>query len=177
MPSLSSFDGGCENDTVANLLFPILSTSQTKGASMTTPLVVTVETKALGQSARLRSSSHVDLSSLASVSPLPLRTLLAALVRSEVQAFAERQAQRAVLQVMTSKQIVEDASHGKIVPQGAMPQEVDVDDAIAAALQVFEDRLYLVVIDGQPVDALDATVRLRPDSHITLVRLVALIGG
>jgi hypothetical protein len=55
--------------------------------------------------------------------------------------------------------------------------EVDDDVAVAVALQAFEDGLYFVFLDGQQQEDLDAEVRLRPDSTLTFIRLVALAGG
>ena len=147
---------------------------------MRTTYTVTVEAKVLGQSSHAPSMRQLDLSSLGNSlqsSPFLLRTLLASLVESEVQAFAARQEQRALLRFMTNEQISEGIARGKVVPHGEAPQSVDLHDAVAAAMQAFQDRLYLVLVDGEPIDSLDDVVELHTDSRITLVRLVALIGG
>jgi hypothetical protein len=141
---------------------------------------VTVEAKVLGQSSHAPSVRQLDLSSLGDTlqsSPFLLRTLLTSLVESEVHAFAARQEQRALLHFMTDEQISEGIARGKVVPHGEAPQSVDLHDAVAAAMQAFEDRLYLVLVDGESIDSLDDAVELHNDSRITLVRLVALIGG
>jgi hypothetical protein len=147
---------------------------------MGTTFTVTVEAKVLGQSSHASSVRQLDLSSLRDSlqsSPFLLRTLLTSLVESEVHAFAARQEQRALLRFMTDEQISEGIARGKVIPHGEAPQSVDLHGAVAAAMQAFEDRLYLVLVDGESIESLDDTVELHNDSRITLVQLVALIGG
>jgi hypothetical protein len=58
-----------------------------------------------------------------------------------------------------------------------LKQKVDGEEAVAAALQAFEDGLYLVILDGEEQAELDREVSLQPDSHVTCVRVVMLAGG
>ena len=58
-----------------------------------------------------------------------------------------------------------------------LKQKVDEEDAVGAALQAFEDGLYLVVLDGEEQRELDREVYLQPDSRVTFVRLAMLAGG
>lgn len=108
-----------------------------------------------------------------------LRDLIARVVRSEVQAFRERQAERHIFRALTAKQIAEGAARGKIemgcseVP----PQDVDEDQAVASACQAFEDGLYLVVIDGQDYREIESQIYVQPDSRVSFVRLTLLAGG
>jgi hypothetical protein len=110
-----------------------------------------------------------------------LRDLLAAVVTREVAAFGERQGQRQLTRVLLPEEITQGAELGKIDmgghSEGADVQPVSAAQAVATALQAFEDRLYLVFVDGQQVQTLDAPVALHEDSHLRFVRLVALIGG
>jgi hypothetical protein len=53
----------------------------------------------------------------------------------------------------------------------------DPDVSVALALQAFEDRLYLVLIDGRQQRKLDAPAPVGPDSTLTFLRLVAFAGG
>ena len=79
---------------------------------------------------------------------------------------------------LTARQIEEGVAGGKIDSGGRpLAQEVNEEQAVGAALQAFEDRLYLVVLDGQEQRELDRQVFLRPDSRLTFVRLVMLAGG
>lgn len=107
-----------------------------------------------------------------------LRDLIDAIVRQEVVAFRERQEERRLFQVLSQRDIVEGTRQGKIDPGGReLEQEVDVEAAVAVALQAFEDGLYHVFVDSQQQIELDATLYLQPDSTVTFVRLVALAGG
>ena len=148
---------------------------------MTTPVTLTIETTALGQRRTQRDEwpMPVALPAEAEDAPaaLPLRDLLTAIVSAEVVAFHERQQARRLDRVLSREAIAADAARGKVSPTGAEPQAQSLEDAIATALQAFEDRLYLVLVDAAPMDALDAMVTVSAGSHVRFVRLVALIGG
>ena len=148
---------------------------------MTAPVTLTIETTSLGQrrTAREEWTLPVALPVEVAEAPaaLPLRALLTAIVTAEVAAFHERQQARRLDRVLAPEQIAADAARGKVSPTGTEPQTMRLEDAIATALQAFEDRLYLVLVDGAPVDALDALVTVSAISHVRFVRLVALIGG
>jgi hypothetical protein len=108
-----------------------------------------------------------------------LRDLISSVVGAEVAAFRQRQESRRFIRALTAREIDASAEAGKIEAGGSdVPmQEVDEDDAIGAALQAFEDGLYLVVIDGQDHRDLDTQIYLQPDSRLTFVRLTLLAGG
>lgn len=109
---------------------------------------------------------------------LTLRDLIARIVRAEVTGFRKRQEERRVVRVLTSRQIADAAVKGKIVSGGSeLEQQVDDDHAEAAALQAFEDGLYMVVIDDQQARELDREVFIQPDSRVTFLRLTMLAGG
>ena len=108
-----------------------------------------------------------------------LRQVIARIVQGEVAAFRQRQADRRLIQVLTSREIAEGAARGKIISgeSEVEPQAVETDEAIATAWQAFEDGLYLVAIDGQEQRSLSQQVYLRSDSRITFIRLTLLAGG
>ncbi len=109
---------------------------------------------------------------------LTLRDLIARIVHGEVQAFRQRQDERRLARVFSPAQIEEAAEKGKVDMGGRdLKQQVDEEDAVATALQAFEDGLYLVVVDGEEQRDLDREVFLQPDSRITFVRLALLAGG
>lgn len=110
---------------------------------------------------------------------LTLRDLIARVVRSEVQAFRQRQEDRQVFRALTARQIAAGAEKGKITSGGSeVPvQPVDEEEAVATACQAFEDGLFLVVIDGEEEREIDREIHLRPDSQIAFVRLTLLAGG
>lgn len=109
---------------------------------------------------------------------LTLRTLLERIVRAQVAAYEGRQEAQQFVRVLTQREIDRGASQGRIDPGGrerAAP--VDVEMAIAVAIQAFEDRMYLVLIDGQEQKDLDETVRVEESSRVMFVRLTFLAGA
>jgi hypothetical protein len=108
-----------------------------------------------------------------------LRNLIACVVRVEVRAFRERQLERQVFRALTAREIADGAEKGKIEMGGSevAPQSVDEDEAVAVACQAFEDGIYLVAIDGEDQREIDREIHLRPNSHVTFVRLTLLAGG
>ena len=118
-----------------------------------------------------------------SVSPpatgvLTLRSLLGHVVRQEVAAFKNRQAERRLLYALTARQIDEGLTKGKVDSGGsALDQKVDMDSAIATAIEAFQDGLYLVVLDETELKDLDSPVTLSEASRLTFIRLSLLAGG
>ncbi len=108
-----------------------------------------------------------------------LRDLIEHLVRSEVARFESRQAERRFDRVLTATQIEQSCAAGKIDPasHGELNGAVDADAAVAAALQAFEDGLYLVIIDEIEHRSLDARVHLSDSSRLTFIRMTFLAGG
>ena len=53
-------------------------------------------------------------------------------------------------------------------------QEVDEEQAVATAIQAFEDGLYLVVLDGEERKDLDRPVPLTDESRVAFVRLAMI---
>lgn len=110
--------------------------------------------------------------------PLTLRLLITQVVLRELEAFRQRQRANRLVRILTERQISDGLARGKVVPGGReFNQSVDDDAAVAAALQAFEDGLYLVILDGEDQRELDRQVWLRPGSRLTFVRLVMLAGA
>lgn len=109
---------------------------------------------------------------------LTLRDLIARVVRAEVEAFRTRQGERKLIRALTADEIARGAAAGKVDMGGRdLEQEVDEGQAVGAALQAFEDGMYLVVVDGEEQRDLDRAVFLRPDSRVAFIRLTLLAGG
>ena len=110
---------------------------------------------------------------------ITLRQLIEHVVRAEVAAFQQRQRDRLELRVLSARQIDAGLAKGKVDSGGSEVglQEVDAEAAVGAALQAFEDGLFLVVVDDQQQQEIDRQVFLRPDSRVTFVRLTLLAGG
>ncbi len=110
--------------------------------------------------------------------PLTLRQLITRVVLQEVDAFQQRQRERRVVRILTERQIEIGLQAGRVESGGReLNQPVAPEAAVAAALQAFEDGLYLVMLDGEEHRHLDREVHLRPDSHLVFIRLVMLAGG
>lgn len=141
--------------------------------------MLTVSGKALGRKKPLFADFSVPFPpDLGDGGALTLRDLISRVVRHEVDAFHQRQEDRKLLHALTAKQIEQGASKGKIDLGGRdLNQKVDVEQAIAVALEAFEDGLYLVVVDDQEQRSLDSQVFLKPDSRLTFLRLTMLAGG
>jgi hypothetical protein len=142
--------------------------------------MITICAKVLGKKASLFPDWSIPLPPEAAGAgeTLTLRGLLRRIVESEVQAFRDRQERRRLLHVLTAPEIEKGVTRGKVEMGGrALVQEVDEDAAVAAALQAFQDGLYLVFLDDQEQRDLDQPVPLKEDSRVTFVRLVMLAGG
>lgn len=109
---------------------------------------------------------------------LTLRTLISRIVQSEVSNYIQRQEVCRLDRVFTKARIEADLARGKVSPEGKQAGEApNLEEAIGAALQAYEDGLYLVFIDDQEQRGLDHQVYLKPNSRVTFIRLVFLAGG
>jgi hypothetical protein len=109
---------------------------------------------------------------------LTLRDLIARVVRSELAAFTKRERARRLVRVLSDRDIAEGAARGKVDSGGRPPSEtVDEEVAVAAALQGFEDGLYLVILDGEEQRELDRQVHVSADSRMVFLRLTFLAGA
>ena len=109
---------------------------------------------------------------------LKLRDLIRSIVIEEVEAFRLRQEERKLARVMSRQQLEQGASGGKVDPgEHDIQQKVNVDEAIAVALQAFEDGLYFVFVDDVQQTNLDREVFLKTNSRVVFLRLTALAGG
>lgn len=110
---------------------------------------------------------------------LTLRDLIERIVVEQVALFRTRQQDRQFLRALTAAEINDAVDRGKVDLGGSeVPiQDVDEEQAIANAIQAFEDGIYLVVIDQQEQKDLDKQLFLNEESRITFIRLTMLSGG
>lgn len=141
--------------------------------------MITVSAQAIGRRKPICDDFSVPPPpAVATGGPVTLRDLIAHVVRSEVEAFKNRQAERRLFRALTARQVEEGLAAGKVTAGGGdLDQKVDPDEAVATAVEAFADGLFLVVIDGNEVKELDAAVPLTADSKLTFVRLTMLAGG
>jgi hypothetical protein len=110
--------------------------------------------------------------------PLTLRELITRVVRLELSAFEKRERARRLIRVLSDKEISDAAIKGKIDSGGrAASGTVDEHAAIGAALQGFEDGLYLVILDGEEQRDLDREVYVNAESRMVFLRLTFLAGA
>ncbi len=141
--------------------------------------MLTVSAKALGRKKPLFDDFSVPPpAAVAAGEPITLRDLIGHVVRAEVAAFRQRQAERRLLKALTARQVADGLAAGKVSAGGSdLDQPVDPEQAVAAALEAFADGLFLVVVDETEVKDLDSVVALTPDSRLTFIRLALLAGG
>ncbi len=109
---------------------------------------------------------------------LTLRGLITRIVHEEVRAFQTRQEERKLARILTEKEIEAGLERGRVDSGGrGLHQKVDPDEAVSAALQAFEDGIYLVFLDDEEQRDLDKQVFVQPNSKLTFVRLVMLAGA
>lgn len=141
---------------------------------------ITVEGKVVGQKRSLFTDWRIELPSdnERSGDHLKLRDLITSIVIEEVNAFRLRQEERKLARVMSRRQIEQDVIGGKVDPgEHKIQQEVNIDEAIAVAMQAFQDGLYFVFIDEVQQTDLDSEVFLKTNSKVMFLRLTALVGG
>jgi hypothetical protein len=110
--------------------------------------------------------------------PLTLRTLITRIVLDEFAAYRTRTHERRLARVLCARAIETRLSSGKVDPGGReMKLEMSEDDAVATALQAFEDGLYLVILDGVEKRDIDEQVAVGAESTLVFVRLVMLAGA
>lgn len=131
---------------------------------------------------RVETSTTGRRSSAAYESPLAgamtLRELVDGLVRAEVAAYEQRRADRVLARTLSPAEIAGGAARGKVDSGGRRaPAAPPPDEAVATALEAFDDGLWFVFVDGRRLDALDDLVDVRDDTTVRFVRLVALAGG
>jgi hypothetical protein len=109
---------------------------------------------------------------------MTLRRLISRIVRTEVESFGRRELARRFVRVLSEAEIADGATRGKVDSGGRAPTgPVNPEHAIGAALQGFEDGLYLVILDGVEQRQLDAQIFPKPDSRLVFLRLTFLAGA
>lgn len=135
---------------------------------------LTISGKVLGKSQNLFTTWQMDVPA----SPLTLAQLLTQIVRSEVAAFQARQTERQLTKVLGLVEIEAGAAAGKVSSGGSeIDRVVDAAGAVETALQAFQDGFYLVFIDDEQQEDLQAVVTLKTTSELLFLRLTPLVGG
>lgn len=108
-----------------------------------------------------------------------LRKLIERFVRHEVERYNDRRESSRFVRALTERQIADGETRGKIDPGGRemLAKAADPDAAVHAAIEAFEDGLYLVIVDGDEQRDLDARLTVTDETRVTFVRLVMLAGA
>jgi len=143
-------------------------------------ITLIVEGKVVGQKRPIFTDWHVELPPVDENNGdrLKLRDLITSIVVREVDAFITRQEERKLARVMSRQEVEQGVQSGKVdVGERDPGQKINTPDAIATALQAFEDGLYFVFIDEVQETNLDSEVFLKANSKVIFLRLTALVGG
>ena len=143
-------------------------------------ITLTVEGKVVGQKRPIFTDWHIELppADENNGDRLKLRDLITSIVMKEVDAFITRQEERKLARVMSRQEIEQGVERGKVdAGERDLGQKVNNANAIAVALQAFEDGLYFVFIDEVQQTNLDSEVFLKANSKVIFLRLTALVGG
>jgi hypothetical protein len=143
-------------------------------------IALTVEGKVVGQKRPIFTDWYIELPPVDENNGdrLKLRDLITSIVVREVDAFITRQEERKLARVMSRQEVEQGVQSGKVdVGERDPGQKINTPDAIATALQAFEDGLYFVFIDEVQETNLDSEVFLKANSKVIFLRLTALVGG
>lgn len=99
--------------------------------------------------------------------PVPLRQLIADVVRGEVGAAADPDRLRRFLRVLAADQIEQQ-------PDDSRGEGIDVDEVVRSALEGFDHGFYYVFVGDQQYENLEQPVRIEPTTRVRFVRLVPL---
>jgi hypothetical protein len=103
---------------------------------------------------------------------LTTRELIRARVLQEVEAFNTKQA--AHFQGLVQPQGAERTAQGYRLRE---PRPIKADEQCALALAAFEQNGFILLVNDQQVIDLDASIVLAPETRVTFLKLVPLVGG
>lgn len=110
-------------------------------------------------------------------SPADVKELIEAIVSRQVREYNERLQQSEVLKYLTQEEVEDKATSGKVGfgvnYNGKSAAEAE---AIANALQCYEDGIYRIFIDETETGELSSPVLLKENATLTFVRLTMLAG-
>lgn len=140
--------------------------------------MLTISAKAIGRKKPIVDDFSIPVPDGLADRSFRLRDVIEHVVRAEVGAFRDRQAESRLLRALTAKQIDQALATGKVSAGGGdLDRAVDVDQAVATALEAFADGLFLVVVDDVELQDLNAVAPLAESSRLTFIRLTMLAGG
>jgi hypothetical protein len=101
-----------------------------------------------------------------------VRELIRQRVLQEVAAYNERRGE--VFQGLVQPTGAERTLNGYRMPK---QRTLDATQQVEKALQAFEENGFILLVDERQAAGLDEWVELKPDSQVTFLKLVPLVGG
>lgn len=106
-----------------------------------------------------------------------LRDVIQEIVTEQVRRYNARSIDQAIFPYLSAAQLEDQAQSGKVSFGAAYDdRQADEAQAIANALQAFEDGIYKVLVDEKIVERLDQPLELREGAVFTFIRLTLLSG-
>ena len=100
------------------------------------------------------------------------RELIRSRVYQEVEEFNSHQP--AVFRLLVQPGDAERSGTGFRMPR---PRRIDPEDQFEKAIEAFERNGFVVLVDDRQIERLDVSIALRPDTLVTFLKLVPLVGG
>jgi hypothetical protein len=100
------------------------------------------------------------------------RELIRQRVFQEVEEYNEKQP--AVFRMLVQPSYTERTLNGFKFQK---PRLVDPQVQYEKAIEAFEGNSFIVLVDDQQVESLDAEISLRPETSVTFLKLIPLVGG
>ena len=109
--------------------------------------------------------------------PGTVRELILAVTQTGVREYNERMESSELLRYLTKEEIEDQAQAGKIafgVNYGE--KKAQLSEAQENAIQCFEDGIYRIFLDEEPLEDLDTEISITEENVFTFVRLTMLAG-
>jgi hypothetical protein len=103
---------------------------------------------------------------------LTVRELIRTRVESEVAEYNSRQSDKlyGLLQAREAGQAHDNARPRKFQP-------LDRQEQFDKAVQAFQRNGFIILVDERQVESLDTWIEVKPETEVTFLKLVALVGG
>jgi hypothetical protein len=108
---------------------------------------------------------------------LTLRALITQVIEEQVKQYNAQVSEPEALRFLTTQQIEESASTGKIQTEKKDRTEVSLEEATQTALQAFLDGLYKVFIGESEVTTLEHVISIQDNTPVMFLKLTLLTGG
>jgi hypothetical protein len=101
-----------------------------------------------------------------------VRELIRSRVYQEVDQYNSRRPE--VFRLLVQPGDAERAGSGFRMPR---PRLISPEEQFEATIEAFERNGFVVLVDDRQVDDLDAEIALQPETMVTFLKLVPLVGG